>query len=268
MMRYQTALSGALATLLVVPAVTLGEGQLSSLEDTLSGTLRSLRVMAGIQVQVENGDEGAARSLLKVTETPILDPKSRDDRVVTLRDEVNLLRTELDALENQAVASPGLQATSSAAPGLGRVGTGLDDDDRIALENISRPGGNLSGLTTGFTTQGTPPPPGAVSPEHDGYSADALRHARACFRAGRHREALAVLGNSGGAPEILYWRARCLEELDRLTESASLLEQVVASDATGSLGRRARTDLDFVRWKIEFYASLPAGLRASMKENG
>ncbi|MEW6073136.1 MAG: hypothetical protein AB1726_11180 [Planctomycetota bacterium] len=265
MLRFQMAVSAGLATILVVPAILLGGDEVRTLETALADTTRALEILGGIRQQFEAGQGASSGVVVAVTEAPILDARQRDERLVTLRNEVDLLQTELDLLEGAAFAGPpvpeeGALAAAEIAPPAGpplpRVHTGLDDALRHVLAGPEAPAGPATEAAAD-TPRAAPGP--AASAGEPAYSADPLRQARACYRAGRHEEGAALLAGATDDPETLYWRARCLERLDRLDEAAADLRRVIELAGEGLAGQRARTDLEFVEWKRGFLAKLAGG---------
>ena len=92
----------------------------------------------------------------------------------------------------------------------------------------------------------------AISPEGEGYSADPLRHAIACYRAGRFAEVLGLIGPDERDLEALYWRARALAQLERVDEALETLGRVIERGKDAGVVERARTELEFLEWKREF----------------
>lgn len=280
MLRFQTALTSGLAALLVVPAF-LGQGQIASLQDALAGTRRALEVLKGLEQRLREEPAAALGLILSATEAPAGDDAQRDQRLDSLRNEVSLLQMELDAMQ-----SPMLDADGAVQSALGarlpfvsheRLGdplspaagitTGMDDSMRALLSEApsearsSRAalrGGETSAARPGTTQSGA----GEDGRGDSAYSADPLRHGIACYRAGRYAEAHELLLPLDSA-SALYWQARTLERLERLDDAVQTMERAIAKgDALGAAGdfdqRRAKTDLEFLRWKRDFVASLPA----------
>lgn len=260
--------NAAIGALLVVPAVTLQGPAAGSLEESLRRTLGALQALAGIEERLGQGDARAVEALLASTEPPLADVEAGDAQLVDLRDEVAALERELDLLHvgfpghgsgvpAHDQASPATDAPVPVAPT-----TGLDEATRRLLFGAERAG--PSGPTT--------PAPGATraasaaggarhSFEGEGYSADPLRLARAYYKKDRWLEALALLEGRSGPAEG-YWRARCLEKLDRDAEAIAAYEQVIADPAGGWEAQRAREDLEFLRWRLEFEAKRAAASAA------
>jgi len=265
MLRFQTAIAGLLAPVLVVP-VFLGQGSIATLQDALAGTLRALEVLKGLEQRLQADPAATLGLVLSATEAPAGDEVQRDRRLEGLRNEVNLLQMELDAM-----LSPVLGADGSVQ---GALGT------RLALEEGAEPGAAPSaGITTGLDDSlrallsGARPLPRDNAPREDGagasvsgagepaaesaYTADPLRHGITCYRAGRFAEAWTLLAPLEDAA-ALYWQARTLERLERLDEAVTTMERAIAKGGAAPELRRAQTDLEFLRWKRDFVKSLPA----------
>ncbi len=91
-----------------------------------------------------------------------------------------------------------------------------------------------------------------VGPEGKGYSAHPLRQAQACFRASRFQRGVEILEAAPASTEADYWRARCLEKLDRLEEAIALYESVELAEDAGDLADAAAGDREFAEWRLGF----------------
>ncbi len=272
MLRFQTAISGVLASLLVVPAF-MGQGQIASLQDALSGTRRALEVLKGLEQRLHEEPVATLGLILSATETPRGDESARDRELEDLRNEVSLLQMELDSMQSPVLDADGAvqsalgarlprehAQTPGSTPQAG-ITTGFDDSLRQLLTEAPAARSALRGEAPG--TRGAAPKaevPGEASSEV--YSADPLRHGITCYRAGRYAEAYELLAPLSD-PTALYWQARALERLERLDEAVTLMERALAkADASKDVGgfekRRVETDLEFLRWKRDFVKNLPA----------
>jgi len=273
MMRFQTVVASGLTTFLVVPAVTLGGDEIGTLKEALTNTARALEILAGIENKLDDDEPVSAGIVLAVTEPSILDARRRDERLNALRNECSLLQTELDLLENAATAeAPSTETTSHVstptvagdAHSLPPVHTGIDEATRNALRSLAGE----------ETSQGEPRDASATveaaagegSPETEEYSADPVGQARACYRAKRYAQGFALLEKVTSGTQALYWRARCLEKLDRLDEAATDLRKVIEQTSDGFEKQRAQTDLEFIEWKKGFLEKLGDSSRS--EKNG
>jgi len=265
MLRFQTLVASVLAPLLVVPAL-LRQGQLTTLQDALAGTQRALDVLKSLEQRLQADPAASMGLVLAATEAPTGDEEQRDQRLESLRDEVNLLQMQLDAMSGPVLGAGGAVqsalggdapiAPAPAAPS--GISTGLDDSVRALL---APPSTHASGRAEPLR----PAQAGRESEPADGaeraYSADPLRNGIACFRAGRFGEAYELFAPLDGAA-ALYWKARTLERMERLDDAIDAMERALraGSGADGAAGfeqRRAQTDLEFLRWKRDFLAGLP-----------
>ncbi len=252
MMRLHSALSAGLAAFFVLPvalpSMGIRQDELQLLEDALSRTVRALEVMGSLEERLRSPDPSMVELVLSSTEQAHLPPAEGGERLETLRREVSLLQMEVDSLEISSSSSPADRAPT--------ITIGLDEELRQALRmplHEEPPAAELS----------PPPPTGPSEPSREaqpptppGYSADPLRQAVACYRAGRHERALSLLEGREDL-EALYWRSRCLTQLERTDEAIALLTRIVESAGASYAGRRAESDLDFLRWKKDFQARLP-----------
>ena len=87
-------------------------------------------------------------------------------------------------------------------------------------------------------------------------AADPLRHAEACLRAGRYKEGFALVA-ARTDPSSVYLQARLLEKLGRLDEAIAAVESVIDKLPEGAEARRAKSDLEFFKWKRDFLKRLP-----------
>jgi len=271
MMRFQTTVTAVLASLLVVP-VLIGQGNVDTLESALSGTKRAIEVLKGLEKKLVEEPANALALVLSATEAPGGTDVQREQRLESLRSEVNLLQMEYDALQSPALAGDGaVQDLLGTREPLGRtslpsagITTGLGDDLRLLLSGAPQP----------RTTPAPAPAPhgeesaAAATPESaagGAYSADPLRHGITCYRAGRYAEAYELLAPLDDA-SALYWQARTLERLERLDEAVKVMERALAKGGEGFEARRAQTDLEFLRWKRDFVQQMPAPAKDSKEQ--
>jgi tetratricopeptide (TPR) repeat protein len=291
MMKHNVAIATGLASLLVLPTA-LGQQDVAQLDDALREISHALEVMTGIEQQIQAQPERGIDLVLSATEVPHLEQRELDGRLDTLRNEVSLLQMELDALD-----SPGMTMTlqpfvpSGPAPdALGRMAdpsragalaTGLDDSLRATLSNRQASRSARSGQSSSRTasnpthdpahdpahdpTRDPSYDPSRQAPEFEGYTADPLGQARTCYRVGQYQRGFDLLVELEDL-EALYWKARCLERLERLDEAIALLNQIVTAEPDSYQGQRAAKDLEFYEWKKQFMQKLPTGMQSRRRE--
>ncbi len=239
MMKFHSAITGGLAAFLIVPLFAQ-EKALRTLENALLGTDRAIDSLQSLQKRITQEPLAGIDLIIAATEPSILDERERDARLETLRNEVNSLQMQFDSLMH--IQNPG-----AMPPPDGRVPTtGMDDSVRRALEQLGKPDrgpGERKSTNPNHTPQ--------VLPDGPNYSADPVAQARAYYKLGRYQDGLTTLRNSGNAPIALYWKARCLEKLGRVEDSIAELEKVVELSPDSAEGKRAKTDIEFLSWKVK-----------------
>lgn len=249
--------NAAIATVFVVPALTLQGEAPARLETSLERTLVALETLKGLGRSVEGGGREAVGALIASTEPALPDARQRDELLETLRHEVSALERELDGLHASEREGPAGGARPPALQGLPGVAPtqGLDEATRRSLEQPR--GARARVPAPNATNAGEAPAAPDAAPEKlrfepSGYTADALTLARALYRKGEWLEALALLEGRDERPAETYWRARCLEKLERNTEAVAAYEAVIARPDGGWEAKRAKEDLDFLRWRMKF----------------
>ncbi len=283
MMKASGIVSFAAGTLLLVP--TAQDGSVATLEDALGRTVQAIEFFAGFEQQAQNQDPDAVDTLLRNTESALFNEPSGEARIFDLRDEINRLQIAYDAVLG-GDARPDLQAavlaplsqttgtnpvpasdekhTRSAHIANGEQApthpfTGLNASTRSALAAV-HPGSAViqpakpAGGSKGTGAQAKP----VSAPDPDGYSADPVRQARACYKAGLYERGLLVLAGEVLTPEGQYWKARLLEMLERTDEALEVYKRVIASDDP-ELSKRAQGDLDFLEWRVALQRKPKAG---------
>jgi hypothetical protein len=268
MLKFQYAINLGLATVLVVPAVTLGAGENPSLEQLLSRTVAALEELAGIERRLHERDPAAIHDALQWTEAPLAlpsaDPGARDELLTGLRGEVARLQRDVDRLGESAVEEA-LDAPAGAdelAPEGARpedaprpATVGLDEGARRWLGSRPRPAPEVVAAPPTSAPAPEAAPPGAKRAfEAEGYAADALKLGRAHYRQGRYEVALETFRALADA-EGQYWKARCLEKLGRSADAIAAYGAVIAREDAGYLAERAAEDLDFLQWRLAFESS-------------
>lgn len=249
MLKYAHALNTVLAGLLIVPALTSQSGRARSLEQALGETTRALEFLAGLDVQAQAGSRPGYLVMRDCTEAAIADAPARDGLFVSLRDDVNRLQTVFDEVSSHTRAPV---AASQA-----HITSGLDQETRALFENQPLESQSLNGHpedrapvdASQSAARGATAAASTESIEPENFSADPMRQALACYRAGRPAQCLELLKLAGDDIRATYWSARAFEALDRIDEAAAAYERVAKSPNAGYLARRATSDLEFVGWK-------------------
>lgn len=267
MLKFQSALMAVLGAALLVPGLQ-SQDATRGLDRSLAETTRALEVLAGIQRGIDARHPAAIQLAKQATEASSGEARVRDNRLVTLRDEVNRLQALSDRMQGPGTQAREVESTLNSPPALFDesaphviVSTGLSQAAREELIGIAQP-----------AVRGARPPapqPGtdekAVAPRDAGEaSADPLRQAQVLYRAARYEECAALLKRQDSEPEAAWWRARALERLGRATDVLECYRHSVAQAPKDSaLGKRAAQDLEFLEWKLDFEKKLAATESAS-----
>jgi len=248
MLKFTGIIGSVLASLVVVPAATLGndrgDSPVESLETALSQTVEALDLLTGMKAKAKEGVEISAMAARELSEDPLPGDEERDQRLQILRTQVSLLQQELDILEfRMKELRTGTSFRSEGdRPGEGLTITkGLGTDVLTDIRELERPVVQSKEL--------------APPVEHFGYSADPLLEGQACYRAGQYERGIDLLENLESIAGQ-YWLGRCLERAGYLERAATVYRAVIAAEDGGSFGERAKTNLDFVEWKIRFSSTL------------
>jgi tetratricopeptide (TPR) repeat protein len=218
MLRLSSVVNVGLGVLLVVPAVALQGKSAGSLAESLQQTITALEQLADLDARVQKGDYTAVAAIVQQTEPAPADAVRAERELTSLRESVASLQTDAD---------PSL--VTALAPTL------VPD----------RTPGTQGPLTPGETT----PHVQRTTLEPEGYIADPMLFARACYRGARYGDALAALQLAKDSPEVRYWTARCLDRLDRLDEAAQAFQALIDSAPQSTEARLAVGDLEFLRWR-------------------
>lgn len=266
MLKFNYFTNLGLATLVVVPAVTLGTSQNESLEQTLKRTLHALDQLAAIEQRLVAGDTSAVQAALAASETPLPTPpdrpQARDELLETLRGDVARLEGEVELLESgdsgttpRPKSGASVKVDDPHAPPPPAVTTGLDDAARRLLG--ARTSVPVVTPTAQPTTTSRPNPTTARAFENDGYAADTLKLGRALYRQSRYAEALTTFEQRREDAECSYWRARTLEKLGRDADAIKAYGEVVDMKDAGPHASRAKEDLEFLQWRLSFEKARP-----------
>ena len=246
MMKHNFAVGVGLALLVVLPTSALGVQAPETLQQALERTLAALEQLAGIEQRLAKHDTGAIRDAIASTEpalaVPADRPQARDEQLDLLRREVVSLQGALDG--DSRIGAPATKSNaveSQRTPASGAATTGLDEATRRAL------GAPVSAQEKLDGALGSAPAPKRTF-EPRGYSADPLELGRALYRREKFADALVQFESQGTQIEATYWKARCLERLNKSSDAIAAYKQVVASPSAGPLAARAKDDLEFLTW--------------------
>lgn len=258
-----------------------------SLGEALYATVETIEVLRGYQSAPSTATD---RELVqRVTEPALGDSQQRVDRLTSLGRELDRLHAHLELLQSGVLpaAAPVARVDESPVRTVGLTDGELErlvansrrsriseivpgEDDAAANASPSDSGRAPVAPPTPIRTPvpATGPDPaanlgdGEIDPD-SAAAAEAERakrnaaelafaKARAAYFAGRYDRALVEFEALDADPKSKYWRARCLEQLDRLDEALTLYDEVVADPRSGDVARRAQGDADFLRWKVQF----------------
>ena len=257
MMKFTQAINVAVASVLVVPAVTLQGGVAHSLRESLDRTLVALETLAGIDQRLQVEGREAVAEVLEHTEPALAqdagDPAARDRLLDSLRADVGSLQAELDRAQRAAAPRADQQPLELALEPAAQaaVTTGLDDDLRALLAS-SRARPRITAPAERAPKQAAAEDPEKLALEGEDFTADPLRLAQAYYRKGRFEQAVALLEEKGQGPEALYWKARSLEKLGLHEAAIEAYTAVSGREDAGALASRALEDIEFLKWRLEF----------------
>ena len=271
MLKFQSALMAVLGAALLVPGLRSQDGT-RGLDRSLAETTRALEVLAGIQRGIEARHPAAIQLAKQATESPSGEARVRDNRLVTLRDEVNRLQAMSDRMQGASTQAREVENTLQAPPSGNNesmprviVSTGLSQDAREELIGIALPSSkgarSVAPRPETGASAGTPVNVGELA-------ADPLRQAQVLYRAGRFEECAAQLKRHDSEPEAAWWRGRALERLARNGEALECYKRAAdGAPKDSSLQKRAAGDLDYLQWKVEFLKKLAPPADAQPKEH-
>lgn len=249
-----------LAGTVLVPAITLKQDPAGGLTEALANTRSSIESLERLHASLTSGDYGKVETTLDATETPARDAREGDEHLTYLREEVSRLQMRWDALEAaisaKASASPTLPVAGplAAAPEITPSAieavpttTGLDQDARAEL---------IQRLGTKGAPIATPTQREKISYEPMGFTAHAVRHGRAYYKAGRYEEALSLLAQAKEQAGARFWIACSLEKLGRSDEAIVAYEDVMLSPLDTEYAEHAERNRDFLVWKRDFNARI------------
>lgn len=271
-------------------AVPMSAGQEPrTLSEALADTIETLEVLRGYRSADPRTIEQDL--VVDVTEPALGDPQARVERLQTLGNDLDRLHAHLELLQSGALPASAPIATFDR-PTVPTVGLAEGELERLVANSrrarlpvqpatAEDPTATSLANTTGLRPGPSGPPPNApnasgdandpstasgsgstgtastdadsTTPADDDARAEiAFAKARAAYFAKRYDTALAEFEAGSDDARHRYWRARCLEQLDRLEEALALYDTVVADPTAGDLADKAKGDGDFLRWKLDF----------------
>jgi tetratricopeptide (TPR) repeat protein len=110
------------------------------------------------------------------------------------------------------------------------------------IERLNQP--TAPALTTAAQTK--------TAYEPTGFTAHAVRHGRACYKAGRYEDALVILGGAIEISGAHFWIACSLEKLGRTEEAIAAYESVMQSPQDSKHAVDAEWYRDDLIWRRDF----------------
>jgi tetratricopeptide (TPR) repeat protein len=92
--------------------------------------------------------------------------------------------------------------------------------------------------------------------EPAGFSAHAVRHGRALYKAGRYEDAITLLSAAKDQAGAHFWIACSLEKLDRVDEAIAAYDLVIKNVTDAKDAQHAERNRDFLIWKRNFDARI------------
>ena len=287
MMRFAHTVATGAGLLFAVPAVTLQGRDVRTLEEALAETTRALEGLVRIEADVKAGNPDGARALLMVTEPAALDERESDERMFALRQQINQLQIHLDSIEGAAVLSregfdpsqlpaaaaefsptqPGAQPYTAPNGGFVATGPSLVDDGYSGALTARTLAAMREIRAPGTAEKPAVPEPTNDPVEAEGYSADALRQAKACLKAKLGEKGLSVLEGIEESGEVLLVRGRLYEQLGRLDEAVTAFDSIVRAEPDSALGKAAAEHLEFLVWRRDFERNLSGPSQAPAKSS-
>lgn len=239
-----------LAGTVLAPAVVLKQDPAGGLTDALANTRASISSLERLHTALTEGDYAKVSTTIEATQTPGGAPQAQDERLSYLREEVSKLQMRWDALEtamsSKAPAPQAPEAVTAPAPSPtegAETTTGLDERSRAAI---------ALRLEDESSAPVTPAAREKIAYEPAGFTADAVRHGRACYKAGRYEEALALLQRNKGEAGARFWIACTLEKLGETEAAIAAYQDVIDSPLESEHADHAQRNRDFLVWKRDF----------------
>jgi len=267
-----------LAGTVLVPAVVLEQDPAGGLTDALANTTATIESLERLHTALTTGDHSQVAATLEATEAPAGDAQLRDERLNYLRDEVSRLQMRWETLEEAMKANsstttePSLSPTAvpttefvtSAAPLVGPLPQ-VTVPPTLVLKSSASATTGMSEATRADIIERlspqeltAPKPVGAAKTQFEpsGFSAHAVRHGRALYKAGRYEEAIALLSAATDQTGAHLWIACSLEKLGRIDEAITAYDQVIENVTEAKDAQHAKRNQDFLIWKRDFNARI------------
>ena len=163
----------------------------------------------------------------------------------------NLTRHVSQGLSETFVKALGAGQYTAKKPLAGQAsGLSANSSKSQAAKPSNQPDKQTAATQTDATPDTTNPITSPIAVK--GYSADPLRQAQACYRAGRYDQGVTILATVDPSPTVNYWKARLFEKTGRITEAIELFQQVETNDAAGELRESAKREREFAEWRRDF----------------
>jgi tetratricopeptide (TPR) repeat protein len=219
MMRFTGGIATGLAVLFLAPGILppLRSGNAAGRAEDPVGKQLAIAEIEEIAANLRHGSREAALRLIEATEDPILDTGGREARIERLQSEIEQLQRRADlATETSAKSTP-----AAALPPPRKTSVGANQ--------------------VHVTAAASPP----------AYSADPLRQAVACARAGQHQRALMLLERLPASAATEYWRGKALLSLGRAPEALVSFDRSFELDASTPEAKLSKSEADYLRWRAK-----------------
>ena len=259
MLRFTTLVNFSLVGAIVAPAAFQRGPSEKELSASIEATEHSLRSLEAIQQKLGQKDYTAVQSIMLATEAPFGSARDRSQLMDQLRREIGELEFRLEEVESPIVLehlnTDPTQAVREDPDG--QLSKGAVATTGMSTEELSEVGNIWPPIPTGNTNiPVASKESGKLRYEKTGFTVDAVKQGRAYYRADRYKEALRLFETRQGDPEGDYWIGRTLERLGRPQEAITAYTRVIENEASGAIAERAKSDLDFVQWMIDFDSKL------------
>lgn len=259
MLRFTTLMNFSLVGAIVAPVAFQRGPSEKELSASIQATEHSLRSLESIQQKLGQKDYAAVSSVMLATEAPFGSARDRSQLMDQLRREIGELEFRLEEVGAPIVLdhlntdpTEAVREDPDGQVSKGAVATtGMSTAELSEVGNIWPPIPTGSNNIPVASNEG-----GRLRYEKVGFTVDAVKQGRAYYRADRYKEALRLFETRKGDPEGDYWIGRTLERLDRPQEAIAAYTRVIESETAGAIAERAQSDLDFVKWMVDFDSKL------------